>query len=156
MQYGLENLFIIVFILVECFMVLIRGDDISDSTDLSSFKSYQIMSLINIIVIFSLGLATDLMPFGDEGNPFLTWNKFWQTANNDKFSYSLTHYFDPSYNLNAYQNGVSDFYNIVVNLNRVLNYTEIDQFLTNHNCTVDDLASFLRSIRSFSISWIYC
>ncbi len=135
---------------------MVGGDDTSDSIDPSSFKSYQIMSLINIIAIFLLGLASDAMPFGNEGNPLLTWNKFWQTANNEKFSYSLAYCIDPNYNLNAYRNGVSDFYNVVVNLNRVLNYTETDQFLTNHNCTVDDLASFLRSIHSFYISAIYC
>jgi len=131
-----------------------EGDDISKSeNDSYLFTAYKILSSINMIVIFLLGLASDAMPFGNEGNPLLNWNKFGQIANNDKFSYSLAYHINPNYS----RYGVSDFYNIVVNLNLVLNYTEIDQFLTDHNCKLDyDLTSFLRSINSDCSSSIYC
>ncbi len=157
LQYFLATFFFAVLFFVDVVLIsCIIGDDASKNSDSSLLRAYKIISLTNVIAILLLGLTSDAMPFGNEGNPLLTWNKFGQMPNNDKFSYSLTYYSDPNYNVNAYRNGFLDFYNVDVNLNRVLNYTEIDRFLTNHNCTVDDLASFLRSIRSFSISSIYC
>jgi len=92
-------------------------------------KFLTIPAIVNLSIILLLGLASDAMPFGNEGNPFLTWNKFGQMASNDKFAYSLVDSLDQNH---RNYDGASIFYNVAVNLNRDVNLTEIDRFLTDH------------------------
>lgn len=94
-----------------------------------------------LLTLLILGLYCDAMFLGDEGTHFLTWNK-------DKFDgqqsdggdqlvfYSLTSSFSPiNYNVINHQwNKMSDVYDIHVDSNRVMNITEVDQFVTKYHC----------------------
>lgn len=88
-------------------------------------------------MILITGLVCDATPLGDEGARFLVLNKNkLDEQQTGDFSYNLTtRSFSPSYDVINHQwDQTSDVYDINVQMNQILNLTEIDQFLTKYHC----------------------
>jgi len=86
------------------------------------------------------------MSIGDEGTRFLTWNENKIVGNQftygePVFSYSLTSSLSPNYMVHYQWDETSDVYHIYTDSNQVFNLTQVDSFLTKHNCGLGERMS---------------